>query len=90
MGFQKVEEHGFVRDSHSHAVSIVDAKEREEYRHKIRTKKELDDLKHRVIHLETCCQNSMIELESIKASCFLLDELKRNLDQLKNQIKEDK
>ena len=66
MTFQKVEQPGFVRDLNSRAVSVTDDSARDEHRHRIRTKRELDELRKRVVELEECCQNSRIEIESKK------------------------
>lgn len=90
MNFQKVDQPGFLRDIESRAVSITDDSAREEHRHRIRTKRELDELRSKVIELEECCQNSKIELENIKTQCFLLDQVRMDLQQLKEHIQGNK
>lgn len=90
MAFQKMEQPGFVRDLNSRAVSVTDDSARDEHRHRIRTKRELDELRKRVVELEECCQNSRIEIESIKTQCFLLDQVKMDLQHLKEHIQGNK
>ena len=90
MTFHKTEQPGFVRDVNSHAVSVVNDPQREEYRHRIRTKRELEELRNKVVELEECCQKSRLELESIKTQCFLLDQVRMDLVKIQEQIQGNK